>query len=271
MSITTRSLNRRQFTVTAAGIAAGVFALPLRGTFAQDATPSASPVAAATPIAIPTAKGFVSMRVRTVDSAESLATVNAAVRDGFTETIAALDGYAGYLVGDVIDAPAASLSILVLGDETQVAGFDAAAQTFVGNLPAEVTVTGTESWAGDLLLVGTPEPEIATPVAALTTGYVAVRVHHSTEGNTGLEILPQITNDFLPIVSALPGFLGYLWFPVAGGFVAVTLYDSEASAIASNDAATAWTPNVAGYTDGNPDVINATVIFADLPIVNGAA
>lgn len=60
---------------------------------------------------------------------------------------------------------------------------------------------------------------------------------------------------------------GYLWFPVAGGFVSLSLYDTQAAANASTGAAKVWVAeHLAAYTDGNPEVINATVAYADMPI-----
>jgi hypothetical protein len=72
---------------------------------------------------------------------------------------------------------------------------------------------------------------------------------------------------FLPIIMALPGFVGYLWFPTDEGFVGISLYDSEASALESTAAAQAWAiEHLAAYTDTPPEVINATVVYANLPI-----
>lgn len=102
----------------------------------------------------------------------------------------------------------------------------------------------------------------------MTSGYVAVRVHTSLPGTDPREFVPLAASGFLPIVAGLDGFRGYLWFPTDSGFAAVSLYDSEASAEASNEAAREWAAEyLADYTDGNPEVINANVVYANLPIL----
>lgn len=256
-------VSRRSFTASATGMAAGIFATSRlgRSALAQDAMPSGEiqPV------------GFVSMRVRTLESEEQRSSANGFVLDGFAADVAALDGYQGYLLGDVIDAPNESVTVVVLNEASQEAGFNEVASEFVASIADDAVVTGTQHWAGDLVITGSPEGDAATPAAdgaAMTSGYVAVRVHTSLPGTDPHDFVPLATSDFLPIVAGLDGFLGYLWFPVEGGFAAITLYDSEASAEASNEAAREWAAEfLAEYTDGNPQIINANVIYADLPIL----
>ena len=80
--------------------------------------------------------------------------------------------------------------------------------------------------------------------------------------------MPAAIEGFLPIVTSIAGFKGYLWFPTDAGFVAVSLFDSIDSAKASNTAAKDWaTQNLAKYTDGDPMIVNANVVFEDLPIL----
>jgi hypothetical protein len=55
--------------------------------------------------------------------------------------------------------------------------------------------------------------------------------------------------------------------PTDGGFASVSLYQSEESAMQATTAAQAWVADhLAAYTDSPPEVINATVVHADLPI-----
>lgn len=70
--------------------------------------------------------GFVSMRVRTVAEAAQRARVDELVQDQFVPEVEALDGFAGFLLGDVIDTPDKSLSIVVLDEAGQAAAFDEA-------------------------------------------------------------------------------------------------------------------------------------------------
>lgn len=255
------TMSRRKLVAAGGGFAAGVFLASRGAMVAQEASPAAE----VRPL------GFVSMRVRTVAEASQRDRVDELVVDAFVPEVEALDGFAGFVLGDVIDAPEESLSIVVLEEAGQTAGFDEAAKAFVERIGDEVMPVGTVQWAGDLLIAGSPEADAgaATPAsAAMTGGYVAVRVHTSLPGTDPREFVSLATSGFLPIVAGLDGFRGYLWFPTEEGFAAISLYDSEASAEASNEAARAWAAeNLADYTDGNPEVINANVVYTNLPIL----
>lgn len=259
-------VSRRSFTATATGLAAGIFAMSRPGgaALAQDATPAAD----VQPI------GYVSMRIRTVAEAAQRELANQFVRDQFAPDVAALEGFQGYLIGDVIDVPEDTLSIVVLDDVANQAGFNEAASAFVEDISDEVQVTSTTSWEGDLLILGTSGSGEATPAAdatpagATTPGYVAVRAYTSLPDTDPREFVPLVTSEFVPIVSAIPGFQGYLFFPVEGGFVSVSLFDTEESATTSNEEGQAWAAeNLADYTDSNPEIINANVVYANLPIL----
>jgi hypothetical protein len=256
-------LTRRTFTAVGTGFVAGLFAARMPGAFAQDGTP----------VAI-TPSGYVSVRLRTLLTAEARPQVNALVLSDFAPKVQQLDGYGGYLLGDVIDTPTQSLTVVALDREDQGAGFNALAKTFVGALTDKVDDAATKSWAGDLLMWGAPKADAATPEAspvaspAAGAGYIAYRVHTSLPGTNPRDFVPAAIEGFLPIVTGLPGFKAYLWFPTDAGFVAISTFDSIESAQASNVAAKDWaTKNLKLYTDGNPMIINANTVFEDLPIV----
>ena len=255
-------VDRRTFTASAAGIAAGIFATSLPRVYAEgNATPAAT-----------TPQGFVSTRIRTVETAEAREAVNEPVLDQFVPEVEALDGFEGYLLGNVIDNDAASLSVVVLDDEQRAAGFNDIAAEFVAGLEESISTVDTVQWAGDLLISGGPSANEATPDASqaevMTEGYIAVRVHTSLPGIDPNDFVPLATSDFLPIVTALPGFVGYLWYPTERGFVAISLYDSIESAQESNVAALDWAAELlTEYTDGSPEIFEANVVYANLPII----
>jgi len=262
-----RSMNefsRRRFTATAAGIAVGVFAAPMFRVAAQDATPGAESAP----------RGFISTRVRTVESDEQRDAVNEMVFAGFIQDVRELEGYRGYVLGDVIGQPGKSLSILVLENESQQAGFDALAAEFVAGIEEEVTTVSTEEWSGELLIAasarqhGSGTPPQKPGAGPLTQGYVVVRVHESAPDMDSREMVPLISADFLPIVGAIDGFRGYLWYPTEDGFVSITLFDSEEAAMESNEVKTDWiSENLADYVAGEGEVFNAIVRFASLPVL----
>lgn len=62
-------------------------------------------------------------------------------------------------------------------------------------------------------------------------------------------------------------FVGFPWFPTEEGFVGISLYDSEATALESTAAATTWAlEHLAADTDTPPEVIDATVVYENRPI-----
>lgn len=252
-------MTRRVFAATGVGLAAGCFAARLPGAAAQGATPVAL-----------TPAGYVSVRLRVLKTAAARGEVNALVLNDFAPKVQKLDGYGGYLLGDVIDQPLQSLSVVVFDQQAQSAGFDAIAKDFVAGLAEKVDAAATQSWAGDLLMWASPRADVATPSAspAAGKGYIAFRVHTSLPGTNPRDFVPDAIAGFLPILTAIPGFTGYLWFPTAAGFVAVSVFDSIESAQASNVAAKDWaTAHLKKYTDGNPKIVNANVVFEDLPIL----
>lgn len=259
--MTSMRITRRTLTATAGGFAAGIFAAPLLGAAAQtEATPGAVPVT-------PVPEGFVSTRLRTVADPASLDEITEQVRASFAPEVRALDGYQGYLVGQVVERDDQQVTVVVLEDESQIAAFEELAADFVASVGDVAGTVDTEQWAGELLISGSPAAPAATPIGASNEGFVAVRVHTSTPGTDPRDFVPLATSDFLPIVAGLPGFRGYLWYPIDGGFVAISVFDSAESAAASNDAAREWaTEFLTEYTDGNPRVIDANIVYADMPI-----
>lgn len=264
------TISRRSLTATGAGFAIGVLGFRA-GAFAHEATPE---VTDATPAGGLTPLGYSSIRLRKLTAPEHRAEVNALVIEQFAPEVVTIDGFEGYLVGDVIDQPDWSISVLVLDDAGEEAAFDELAKTFVGGIAEMVDAAATRQWAGDLYMTAAPAPATATPVASpmpgMGAGYAALRIHTSLPDTNPLDFVPEAIAGFLPIVTALPGFLGYLWFPIETGFVALSLYDGEGSAKASTVAAKDWAAeHLTAYTDGKPEVINASVVYAELPIFEG--
>jgi hypothetical protein len=257
-----RIVNRRAFTALSGGFIATLATSRVPGVSGHEATPVAiEPM------------GFVSMRLRVLTRPEARAEVNALVVSDLLPEVTDLPGYGGYVLADVLDVETQSVAVVVFQDSDQLGAFNDAAAGFVESVGDRVDAAATQQWAGDLLMKAAPSAEAeATPVAAsagpLTSGYAAVRVHTSLPGTDPRDFVPEAVDGFLPLITVLPGFRGYLWFPVEGGFAAITLYDSEESATASSEAAVSWaTEHLAAYTDGNPTIINAGVIYSDLPVL----
>jgi len=264
-----QSMSRRSVVQAALGVGVGGFAA---GRFASTFAQGATPVAELPPVA------YASLRLRQLTDAAYRPEVNDIVVSEFVPVVQALDGYAGYLLGDVIEDATQNLSIVFLDEPEQAAGFDAAAMEFVAGLEPEYAVETPTTAEGDVLVAGTPPGSMGTPAAtpvidgAPLSGYVAVRIYESLPDTDPREFASRVANEFVPIVQALSGFEGYLFFVTEDGFVSISLFDSEESALQSNDAGIAWAAeNISDYTPGNPQVINATIIFADLPVLSPEA
>lgn len=258
---------RRQFTTAAAGIGVGLFALAPFASRAQESSPSADGQSL----------GFVSTRLRTVESGEQREAVNEMIFGGFIKEVQALEGYQGYLFADVVDDPARSVSIVVLEDEAQAAAFDDLAADFVASVKEGITPVESEEWSGELLLAasgrreGRGAPPASPGAGPLTQGYVVVRIYESAEETDPRDVMPTISSDFLPVITAIDGFRGYLCYPTEAGFVAIAMFDSEESVEASNEAKTDWVgEHLADYVKEESEVYNAEVRFASLPVLRNA-
>jgi hypothetical protein len=272
----TKTMSRRTVSL-AAGLGAGGFAVGrFAGVAAQDGTPETG---LATPVVDIQPVGYASLRVRQLAEAGFRSEVNAIVTSEFVPAVAALEGFSGYLLGDVIEDATQSLSIVTFGEMSQLDAFNALAQEFVGGLDPEFAVETPTTAEGDVLVAAGPDLTNATPMATpvvegedVAGGYVAVRIYPSLPDTDPREFAPLVLSGFLPIVQGLPGFQGYLFFPTEGGFTSVSLFDTEESAQESTVAGTGWAAeNLSAYTEGNPQVINATIAYSDLPIISGAS
>jgi hypothetical protein len=262
-----RRISRRSLTAAGVGFAAGLLA-PSRGpAAARDATPGlATPIDAITPY------GYVTVRMRPYETAEIRDDVTAIVIRDFIPAIAGIDGFEGYLVADVLGDPRLTFGVSVLRDRAAAARSDELALDFVtqSHIDEHVVIEETRRWTGDLLMLGTASaPAVATPMANHGAGaHVTTRIHQSRPNADPRGLVPEAIAGYLPIIEGSLGFLGYLWFPTEDGFVEVLLSESEAAAVATTDATAAWeAEHLAAYTEGEPEVINATVVYALMPIL----
>lgn len=253
-------ITRRTFTIGGGTLAAGGFALPLRQAVALQASPAAGPATL----------GYVSTRLRSVATAADHDLYVEMVREHFAPQVSGMDGLRAYLVANLLDDPTAHVSITVLDEQSRFAAFREKASAFIDLVEDTIAApVGTEEWEGDLRLASGPSGAAdtsATPAPA-DGGYLTVRIHTSAPGSDPLDLVEIGSEEFIPLVSGLPGFRGYLWYTIPTGFVAISLFDTAEEADASTEAAHAWMgATMADATVGEPRVINATVVYADTPI-----
>jgi hypothetical protein len=267
---TSSNVTRRRIIGAAAGIAGGFLVTGGRA-WAQSATPAAgmaSPEAQITPL------GYVTMRMRPLEKPGDRDETNAQVIEEFLPAISQVDGFLGYLVADVIDNPLLTFGVTVMRDLDASLASDEVAKSFVTqeDIDEDVIIEETRRWAGDLLMLGVSDEAAASaatpPLDDFGAGYfVTARIYQSIPGTDPRGFVEKARTEFLPILEALPGFVGYLWFPIDDGFASVSLYQSEESATEATAAAKSWVAeNLTAYTDSPPEVINATVAHANFPI-----
>ncbi len=267
---TSTTLTRRRVVGAAAGIAGGFLVTGGRA-LAQSATPEASrtsPEAQIAPL------GYVTMRMRPLEEPGDRDNTNAQVIEEFLPAISQVDGFLGYLVADVIDDPLLTFGVTVMRDLDASLASDEVAKSFVTqeDIDEDVIIEGTQRWVGDLLMLGVSDQAAASvatpPLDEFGAGYfVTARIYQSIPGTDPRGFVEKARTEFLPTLEALPGFVGYLWFPTDDGFASVSLYQSEESATQATTAAKSWVAeNLTAYTDSPPEVINATVVHANFPI-----
>ena len=78
---------------------------------------------------------------------------------------------------------------------------------------------------------------------SLAARFVTIRKYTAPPENVD-ECMRRVTESFVPIVSALPGFHAYYGVDAGGGtMLFVNIFDTQADADASTTAAAAWVPN----------------------------
>jgi hypothetical protein len=75
------------------------------------------------------------------------------------------------------------------------------------------------------------------PLEAVGEGhYMAARIFQSIPGTDPPDFVAEALAGFLPIIMALPGFVGYTWFPTVEGLVGISLLESAAKCSATGAA-----------------------------------
>ena len=244
----------------------------------------------ASPVTAPETLGYLSLRLRELNSPDLIPEIDEIVISEFVPVVQELPGYRGYLLGDVFENRAQNLAITVLESDMDVAAFNEAAETFVRGVDPQYAPETPLQVEGDLFIAAPPVPIAATPVAGTpvaigatpaavgatpaaagatpSAGFVVARIYTSAAGSDPLAAASAFISDFLPEISALPGFRGYLWFQTGEGFGTISLFPDSAAAMASTISELGFVRgNLAGQTETSPTIINASVVFADLPIL----
>lgn len=258
-------ISRRRLVVTGPALAAGVVVAPRDCMLGRPT---------ATPQPVQVSQGYVSTRVRTVASADTRSEINGIVLEEFIPVVQRLEGYAGYLLGDVVGNDAQSLSVVVLEDAAQADAFADLTADFADDLGDLAESIDTTQWEGGLLITGAPAGQLATPPAAeagsvLRDGHVVVRVHQAAVGTSPHDFIPLGTEGFIAGMETLEGFRGYLWYPTEDGFVSISLFVSADAAGASGEEVGDRETELHGdATAAEPEIYNAAIVWSELPVLS---
>jgi hypothetical protein len=268
MTTHARTLSRRTFTAAAGGFAAGIFATRFSAVAAQDA----SPVPGATPVPV-SGLGHVLLQTYYLADAALRPGLDQVMVDQLAPAAAGFDGYAGFLIGNTTPEPDGVLALAMFDDAARAGAFNQLVQGQVAGLGDMLLADRGHQLEGDLMIASgkTASDASPTPIEPLREGYVAVRVHTGLGDADPREFASYVESSFLPLINGIDGFLGYLWFPIEGGFVAISLFDSSTSAVASNLVAVEWGDEIpaeySAFTETDMEIVNAEVVYVDLPML----
>lgn len=108
---------------------------------------------------------------------------------------------------------------------------------------------------------------------AVSSLHASVRIYDDFEADELDEFVAIVEDGFLPIMRETDGFFGYyLMNDGAGTVSAISIFDSEASALASNENAREFVAeNLTAYLPSAPAIVSGRVGIASLADVNDAA
>jgi len=206
---------------------------------------------------------FASIRLYDGIEATDSAEAERITRQYFLPLISGSDGFIAYYVVDPQDGTLAAINIFE-SREQAVASNELARDFVVENLapllpnPPRI-VEGSVDLAFVEILDGMAHGDVNELHASL-------RVYDGFAAAEHGQFVSIIKDGFLPIMRGTDGFFGYyLMHDDAGALVAFSIFDSEASALASNEKARDFVAeNLAAYLPQDPTVVAGRVAFAVL-------
>jgi hypothetical protein len=255
-------MNRRVITTGAVGLALSIPFLRGGGAEAQEATPEMDSRAV----------GYSVVRVHTLNAPELVPEIDTLVVGQFVPQVQELPGYRGYLLADSTDKPASNFTVSLFDTQASTVASTAASAAWVKTLDPKFQHPAPIALDGEIFVIASPvsPTNLATPASdgASAGSFVVIRHYQGVEGADLAGLAPSILDGFVPIISAVEGFQGYIWFLMPDGPVSVSLFTTEAASQESTTKAADWVAvNIAQYIDGKPDVYTGKVVFADLPIL----
>ncbi len=207
--------------------------------------------------------GYAISRVRQLPTAELNQAIYPHVMHRYLPTIEAAPGYAGYVFAFHNDDPGASISLNLTADEVAGAASGEAAAGFVGGLDPRFVVETPMAEQGPLRIYGFTERP-AGELSPFLHGYpVTVRNRQTAEGADIEAVISQTTEELLPLMESMDGFVMYAWILTPTGRVAINIWETVEQQAAGDQAVAEYVAaNTVSTTVGEPVVNNGTIGYA---------
>ena len=191
-------------------------------------------------------------------------------REGFVPIISGTDGFIAYYIVYPTDGTGASISIFETRE--QATASNQLARDFIEEnlLPLLPNPPRTVEGTVDIGFVEMLDGRGNGDVSSL---HASVRIYDGFAADDLAEFVAIVEDGFLPIMRESAGFFGYyLMNDGAGAVSAISIFDTEASALASNEQARAFVAeNLTAYLPNDPLITAGRVGIAVLADLNDGA
>lgn len=211
------------------------------------------------------APGYAISRVRALPAAELNQAIYPHVMHRYLPAIEAVPGFAGYVFAFHNDDSGASMTLNLMADEVAGAASDEAAAGFVGGLDPRFVVETPMAEEGPLRIYGFTERPVSE-LSPFLHGYViTVRNRQTAEGADIEAVIAQASNELLPLMAGMDGFVMYAWILTTTGRTAINIWETAEQQAAGDQAVAEYVAaNTVSTTVGEPVVNNGTIGYAAL-------
>ena len=234
-----------------------------RAMLAQDAgTPVAGSDQAGTPeaVAVP---GYAIARVRVLPTAELNQAIFPNVMHQYLPQIQAVPGFTGYVFGFDSADPAASISLHFMTDADAAAATEDVSAGYVASLDARFAVETPLADSGPLRVFGVTDRPSSELPPFLHGAAVTSRQRQTAPGADIEAVVTQATEELLPMLAAMEGFVLYAWIQTETGRTAINIWETAEQMAAGDQAVADYVAqNTISTTVGEPIVHSGTVGYA---------
>ncbi len=213
---------------------------------------------------------FASVRVYDGIDPADLAELERVTIEGFVPIISGSEGFIAYYVVHPVDGTLAAINVFETRE--QALASNALARDFVVEYLAPLLPNPPRIVEG-LVDIGFVEMLDGMADGDVSSLHASVRIYDGFEADDLNEFVNIVEDGFLPIMRETDGFFGYyLMHDGADQLAAISIFDSETSAMASNSAAADFVAeNLTQYLPTAPSITAGRVAIALLADVNNSA